>query len=413
MRCVSVFSNALDGLGRWYVAVPPALIVMFLAALLLVTGAGQAHLRDAGTRLEDSSARQLRIDDLENSLIRAVNAQRSFLLTGDKTYLSRYEKNRAEIEPRLDRLRLAYAGTGDGGADIRNLQVLMGKRLADLGIVLDIQQKQGTTAAVALVKTSVGSDAGLAIQDILDQMREREMAEHTRAAEHWYGSLTLSRWITAGCTLVNILLVAIATRLVYSDMRRRDLLTAELREQKLRLEQEVGSRTRELVELSTHLQNVAEREKANLARELHDERGGLFAALRWQLKETCGNAGMQCTESYPVQEPRFRAEAAIALFRIAQEAFSNILKHACARSVDVSLEMDDTTLWMRIADDGVGFPAEHFSAISSHGLASMRHRVRALGGRLDIRGADGGGALILVQIPVANAVLQTVEHAPA
>jgi len=46
-------------------------------------------------------------------------------------------------------------------------------------------------------------------------------------------------------------------------------------------------------------------------------------------------------------------------------------------------------------------------------LASMRHRVRALGGRLDIRGADGGGALILVQIPVANAVLQTVEHAPA
>lgn len=469
MSCVSLFSNALDGLGRWYVAVPPVLIVMFLAALFLLTGAGQARLRDAGEGLEDSSTRQLRIDDLESSLIRAVNAQRSFLLTGDKAYLTRYEKSRAEIEPRLERLRLAYAGTSDGGADIRNLQILTGKRLADLGIILDIQQKQGTAAAVALVETSVGSDAGLAIQDILDQMRNREIAEHTRASQHWYGSLTLSHWITVACTFVNILLVAIATRLVYSDMRRRDLLTAELREQKLHLEQEIGSRTRELVELSTHLQSVAEREKANLARELHDELGGLlvgarmdiswaeqhltmndaalkqrlnrvqqnlsagvdlkrriieelrptlldnvglFAALRWQLKETCGNAGMQCTDSYPDEEPRFIPEAAIALFRIAQEAFSNILKHAAARSVDVSLQMDDTMLWMRIADDGVGIPAGRFSAVGSHGLASMRHRVRALDGRLDIRAADSGGTLILVQVPIANAVLQTIEHAP-
>jgi signal transduction histidine kinase len=139
---------------------------------------------------------------------------------------------------------------------------------------------------------------------------------------------------------------------------------------------------------------------------------GLFAALRWQFKETCGNAGLQCTDSYPDEEPRFIAEAAIALFRIAQEAFNNILKHAFARSVDVSLKMDDTMLWMRIADDGVGIPAERFSAVGSHGLASMRHRVRALGGRLDIRGtASGGGTLILVQIPIANAVLQTAEHA--
>jgi signal transduction histidine kinase len=466
---VSLFSNALDGLGRRYVAVPPVLIVMFLAALFLVTSAGQARLRDAGARLEASSARQLRIDDLDSSLIRAVNAQRSFLLTGDKAYLTRYEKNRAEIEPRLERLRLAYAGTRDSGADIRNLQILTGKRLADLGIILDIQQKQGTAAAVALIETSVGSDAGLAIQDILDQMRNREVAEDTRASQHWYGSLTLSRWITVGCTFVNIFLVAIATRLVYADIRRRELLTAELREQKLRLEQEVGSRTRELVELSTHLQSMAEHEKASLARELHDELGGLlvgarmdiswaeqhlagndadlkqrlnrvqqnlaagvdlkrriieelrptlldnvglFAALQWQLKESCGNAGLDCMESYPEDEPRFIAEAAIALFRIAQEAFNNILKHASARSVDVSLEMDEAILWMRIADDGVGIPRERFSAVGSHGLASMRHRVRALGGKLDIRGADSGGTLVLVQIPLANAVLQTVAAIP-
>src|SRR5580698_392980 len=63
ISCVSLFSNVLDGLGRRYVAVPPVLIVMFLAALFLATSAGQARLRDAGARLEASSARQLRIDD--------------------------------------------------------------------------------------------------------------------------------------------------------------------------------------------------------------------------------------------------------------------------------------------------------------------------------------------------------------
>ena len=104
---------------------------------------------------------------------------------------------------------------------------------------------------------------------------------------------------------------------------------------------------------------------------------GLFAALRWQMKVTCGGAGLKCSESYPDEEPRFKSEASIALFRIAQEAFSNILKHSRAKSADISLDMDDETLLMRIADDGIGMPADQFTAIGSHGLASMRHRVRA------------------------------------
>jgi signal transduction histidine kinase len=282
---------------------------------------------------------------------------------------------------------------------------------------------------------------------------------------HWDNSLILSRWVTVCGTIFNMLLVAVASRLVWLDMRRRTALTAELRDQKLQLEREVEDRTRELVELSTHLQSVAEREKAALARELHDELGGLlvgarmdvswaeqhlandpdlklrlhrvqqnlsagvdlkrriieelrptlldnvglFAALRWQMKETCGNSGIRCIESYPDEEPRFKSEASIALFRIAQEAFSNILKHAAAKTVDISLDMDDETLLMRISDDGIGIAAGQLTAIGSHGLASMRHRVRALGGRLDVRNPASGGTLLLVQIPITNAVAQISE----
>jgi signal transduction histidine kinase len=434
-----------------------------------VTGAGQERLHEAGERLQKSAAREQGIEALQNSLARSVAAQHGFLLTGDSRYIESYNRVVADVEPRLENLRLAYVGSDAATGQVRDLHVLIGKRLADLSMILAIQRSQGVPAAVALVKTSVGSDTGAMIGGVLDQLRDREAIEHNAATAHWDNSLTLSRWLTVSGTIFNMLLVFVASRLVWLDMRRRTALTAELRDQKLQLERQVEDRTRELVELSTHLQNVAEREKAGLARELHDELGGLlvgarmdiswaeqhlgehdadlkirlnrvqqnlaagvdlkrriieelrptlldnvglFAALRWQMKETCGSAGLKCIESYPDEEPHFKSEASIALFRIAQEAFSNILKHAGAKTADISLDMDDETLLMRIADDGIGIPLGRFLAIASHGLASMRHRVRALGGRLDVRSPASGGTMLIVQIPIANAIAQVGEPEP-
>jgi signal transduction histidine kinase len=140
---------------------------------------------------------------------------------------------------------------------------------------------------------------------------------------------------------------------------------------------------------------------------------GLFAALRWQLKETCGGAGLKCSESYPDEEPKFTSEAAIALFRIAQEAFTNILKHSAAKSMDLTLNTDGDAIVMQISDDGKGIPASRLTAIGSHGLASMRHRVRALGGRLDVRSPASGGTILLVRIPAVNALQRVAEPAPS
>ena len=199
--------------------------------------------------------------------------------------------------------------------------------------------------------------------------------------------------------------------MIYQYLHRRARQTEELRDQKQRLEHEVDERTRELVELSTHLQSVAEQEKASLARELHDELGGLLvgalmdiswadqhlaetevdmkqrlrrihqnlassidlkrriieelrptlldnvgfiAALRWQLKETCARAGLKCNEYFPSEEPKLNPDAAIALFRTAQEAFGNLIKHSGAKTVDVALDIDDDTVVFRITDDGKG-----------------------------------------------------------
>lgn len=468
MNRVNILGEALDGLGRWYVAVPPFLIIGFLAALFFLTGAGQARLQEASERLQKSALREHVIDELQIGVTRSVATQRDFLLTGDQKYLRNYNLYVADVEPQLERLQSAYTGSDSDVADVRTLHVLIGKRLAELAMTVAIQKAQGTSAGIALVKTSVGTDTGEAINDLQDQLRGRESLEHAAAAEHWSRSLILSRWITVAATIFNLLLVGVAARLVYLDLRRRTLQTAELRDQKLQLEREAEERNRELLELSTHLQNVAEREKAALARELHDELGGLlvgarmdiswaeqnlidcdpgikqrlhrvqqslsagvdlkrriieelrptlldnvglFAALRWQLKETCGNAGLQCMETFPDEEPKFTSEAAIALFRIAQEAFTNILKHSAAKSVDIGLDLDGDAIVMQIADDGKGIAAGRLSA-GSHGLASMRHRVRALGGRLDVRSPASGGTRLLVRIPAAGALQRAAEPTP-
>ena len=466
---VNILGEALDGLGRWYVAVPPFLIIGFLAALFFLTGAGQQRLQEASEQLQKSAEREHLIDQLQMSVARAVATQRGFLLTGDQKYLKSYDAYVADVEPRLERLQSAYTGSGADLADMRTLHVLIGKRLADRAMIVGIQKSQGTSAAIALVNTSVGADTGEAINDIFVQLHDRESAKHSAAEDHWSGTLTLSRWITVAGTIFNMLLVGIAARLVYMDMRRRTLQTSQLRDQKLQLEREAEERNRELVELSTHLQSMAEREKAALARELHDELGGLlvgarmdvswaeqhlsgdhpdmkqrlhrvqqnlsagvdlkrriieelrptlldnvglFAALRWQLKETCRNAGLKCIESYPDVEPKFTSEAAIALFRIAQEAFTNIVKHSAAKSMDITLGLDGDAIVMQISDDGKGIPAGRLNAIGSHGLASMRHRVRALGGRLDVRSPASGGTVLLVRIPAINALQPTAASVP-
>jgi len=456
---VNILGEALDGLGRWYVAVPPFLIIGFLAVLFYFIGAGQSRLQEAGDRLQKSAAREHVLDGLQSSLSRSVSAQRSYLLTGDQKYVEIYKVTAADVEPRLERLQTAYAGLESSVADVRALHILVGKRLADLTMVLAIQKTQGTPSAIALVKTRVGSDAGHAIGDILDRMRGREAFEHDAATAHWAGSQRLSRWLTLGGMIFNMLLIGIAARLVYMDLHRRTLQTGQLRDQKLRLEREAEDRTRELAELSSHLQNASEHEKAGLARELHDELGGLlvgarmdiswveqhlaesdpamklrlnraqqnlatsidmkrriieelrptlldnvglFAALRWQLKVTCGAAGLKCTEAYPDEEPKLTAEASIGLFRIAQEAFSNILEHSAAKTVDVELQLDAGAVVMRISDDGIGIPTHRLNAVGSHGLASMRHRARALGGQLDVTSPSSGGTSLVVRVPAAG-----------
>jgi signal transduction histidine kinase len=132
---------------------------------------------------------------------------------------------------------------------------------------------------------------------------------------------------------------------------------------------------------------------------------GLFAALRWQFKESCRRTGLRCTESIPATELRFNPDAAIGVFRVAQEALTNILKHAEATSAALAIDIQQDLFVMRISDDGIGLSPVRRPTTPSHGLSSMRHRIAALGGSLEVSAAPTGGTLVTARIALRGMLM--------
>ncbi len=219
------------------------------------------------------------------------------------------------------------------------------------------------------------------------------------------------------------------------------------------LERAIAERTRELSALATHLQEFAEKERAELAHNLHDELGGLLTAakmdlswlqshlpadnavqqrlqqlgaaldeamdvkrrvvenlrpslldhfgmqtaLRAHVEALCAKSALRCElvlDDAPVPK-----EIGIALFRIAQEALTNVVRHAGASSVEVVLESYERGYWLQIRDDGRGMNARDAVRPGSHGIAGIRHRVRTLRGRLALISRPGGGTRLEIAIP--------------
>jgi signal transduction histidine kinase len=126
---------------------------------------------------------------------------------------------------------------------------------------------------------------------------------------------------------------------------------------------------------------------------------GLFAALRWQIKKTWGDSDVVSTENYPDVEPRFESRAATTLFRIAQEALSMTLKRASVKSTDLTVCADHGNFWMKFSDDGAP-NAETQTADPAMILASIRYRIRALGGNVHTSRTEASSTVLIVSMPL-------------
>jgi signal transduction histidine kinase len=129
---------------------------------------------------------------------------------------------------------------------------------------------------------------------------------------------------------------------------------------------------------------------------------GIVAALEWQAREFEQQAGIVCVFRAPGKDIELDPDHAAALFRIFQEALTNIAKHAGATRVSVTLRVERRQLVLAIRDNGRGIqPADRLKP-QSFGLRGMSERARALGGTLALSAAPGGGTMVTIKIRLAT-----------
>ncbi|QXI27998.1 PAS domain-containing sensor histidine kinase [Pseudomonas vanderleydeniana] len=222
-----------------------------------------------------------------------------------------------------------------------------------------------------------------------------------------------------------------------------------------RIELELASSREQLRELSAHLESVREEEKARIAREVHDELGqmltvlkletsmcelayaqldpglnerlnsmkkliaqlfqlvrdvatalrppildaGIASAIEWQARRFEARTQIPCLVQVPENLPALSDAKATGLFRILQEALTNVMRHAQAHTVELTLAIDGQDLCLTISDDGVGFAASS-GRPTSFGLVGMRERVLMLGGSLSLESSVGEGTTLSVRVPL-------------
>jgi len=125
---------------------------------------------------------------------------------------------------------------------------------------------------------------------------------------------------------------------------------------------------------------------------------GLPVALRSHFEENCRPAGIECVTSLPEEILDLEPAVQLTLFRVAQEALANVLARGSAKHVELVIEPQGDQYQMTVGDDGQGMDATQQRA-----LVGVRHRLMGAGGRLDIEVAAGQGNRITAYVPRSRA----------
>ena len=247
---------------------------------------------------------------------------------------------------------------------------------------------------------------------------------------------------------------------ILKPFEERELYTSiEVALYRHKMEAELRSSRQQLRNLAAHLQSVREEERAGIARELHDEMGqaltalkmdlswlnkrltkddislvekvkamsgltdttirmvrrlstelrpgilddiGLTAAIEWQVGEFVERTGIGCEVSVDDGVINLEQDCSTAIFRIFQEALTNVARHARATKVRASLKEEDDRLVLEVIDNGRGITEKQICGAKSFGIMGMRERVYPWGGEVKISGIREKGTTVRASIPLGR-----------
>lgn len=441
-----------EGFNRRYVLGP-----MLLAITLVVLGYTVTELRRTQARELADAIRERQdvirvLTEAGYRVMEAESAQRGFLLTGEQKYVTPLESGLAEAHARLDELATHYRKLDPAQLDsIDRLQEDLEVKAQEMRQSVGLLKEGKPREALAVVKSDLGLYQMFAISEALESLRARERAQVLAGLNEWEAATRVNTFINTGNLAFTVVMLLVLGLLATRDIRRRDIFATALAA-------EIEKRTSELRELSRHMSRVAETEKHALARELHDELGGLlvamrmdivqirrrlagatdpdlqtrwerveqalaqglelkrrviedlrptlldnmglFTALRWLATQSSEQAQLGLEMEGLEEDIDVPPETAIAVFRTVQEALANIVKHAGATRFAVKATQNRDRLLLEITDDGRGVPAEAERRTGSHGLRQMRFRMEAVGGDISVGPQEPRGTAVRLSVPL-------------
>jgi signal transduction histidine kinase len=126
----------------------------------------------------------------------------------------------------------------------------------------------------------------------------------------------------------------------------------------------------------------------------------LAAAIEWQAQQFQARTGITCQVDALVENGGVSQEQATAIFRIFQEALTNILRHAQATRVHITIAEEEGAYVVEVRDNGRGITEEERTGARSLGLLGMRERAQLIGGSIDLTGLPGIGTVLTVRVPL-------------
>lgn len=436
----------------WLLAAMGALVVVVINETIY------NKATDSLAELTERATARVEARLLMSLLIDAEAAQRGYLLTERKVYLEPYDAAVAQVGEVLMRLHALYVDDPSMLKHVGSIDRKTQEKLAVMATTL-AHHAQGQHAQW---RAMLGSDLGKSMMDDLRTMLGAVVAYETERVvaqrKSLYDTFKLNRIVVNLMVAFTLLAVILFLRETQLRGRAQDEHAGDLRLERDQLELEVTRRTTELRDLAQHLQTVREDERGHLARELHDELGGLLTAAKMdsaRLKRSLGsglspgadkilqhlnstvdqvitlkrriiedlrpsalsNLGLLSTVQIQIKEFRDTSElqvhallapvvltprAQMTVYRVIQESLTNIAKHAQATEVTVTLGAEGNQVLLSIEDNGCGFDPNVVKP-SSHGLTGMRYRVESEGGRVSVTTQPGRGTQLAVSLPSAMA----------
>ena len=436
-----------------------SLTIAVIAAVLMVSinEAGYKRSLQALDTLTKTQSTRAKLSLLMQQMLDAETGLRGYLLTGEERYLEPYNSASAAISSSMDELRSIFIMDPKELATFTPLARQVERKTSEMELSLRLYRQGNDEAWRFVMFTDVGMENMDAIRghiktlmDSIDQRVKSNLADIEQ-------TLGLSRLGIATVTALGILgffmYLRQANALQHSHQREQEIQ----RDERNRLEEVVRDRTAALTELATHLQQVREDERAHLARELHDELGSLLTAAKLDVARlkskidtstpdvserithlietlnsgialkrriiedlrpsSLSNLGLTTALEILTREFGERSNIEVecsleqvdlpestqlTVYRVVQESLTNIGKYARASHVIVTVHNYPTYVAVQIQDDGQGFETASMRP-NSHGLAGMKHRVEAVGGRLTVASQLGKGTTISAVIPLTMA----------